>query len=84
MCNLYLDPMIPNDIQTFIKMFNDFPCHMSPPKKISGFFRIFLNSKWFGFAFRAGGGAAAGGHIGETVFATSNTLLEKLPAPWWQ
>eukprot|EP00435_Cladocopium_sp_Y103_P031168 s634_g7.t2 len=28
---------------------------------------------------RGGGGAAAGGDIGESVYATSNTLLEKLP-----
>ena len=28
---------------------------------------------------RGGGGGAAGGDIGETVFATCNTLLEKLP-----
>eukprot|EP00913_Durusdinium_trenchii_P009754 g9162.t1 len=29
---------------------------------------------------RGGGGSAAGGDIGETVYATCNTLLEKLPA----
>ena len=28
------------------------------------------------------GGGAAGGDIGESVFATCTTLLEKLPAPW--
>lgn len=28
---------------------------------------------------RGGGGGAAGGDVGETVFATCNTLLEKLP-----
>ena len=28
----------------------------------------------------AAGGSAAGGDIGETVYATCNTLLEKLPA----
>ena len=52
---------------------------MSPPMKVPLYFPRFLSR-----FCATGGGASAGGDIGETVFATSNTLLEKLPAPWWQ